>query len=160
MHISNVRIAPIEIIESEFPTRISRFELIPDSGGPGTFRGGLGFVREYEILDTPARLSMRTDHYQEPPKGMDGGKDGRLGALIINPGTSEEHHLPSRVGDITVKPGDIIQVVRPGGGGLGDPGKRDREKVLADIREGYVSPEAAILEYGLKRNEIETQRRN
>lgn len=154
MHISNVRITPVEIIESEFPTRILRFELIPDSGGPGTFRGGLGFVREYEILDTSARLSVRTDHYQEPPKGMDGGKDGHLGALLINPGTPEEYHLPSRVGDIVVKPGDIIRVVRPGGGGLGDPGKRDRDKVLADIREGYVSPEAAILEYGLKESQI------
>ena len=152
MHISNVRITPIEIIESEFPTRVLRFELIPDSGGPGTYRGGLGFVREYEILDAPARLSMRTDHYQEPPKGMDGGKDGRLGALIINPGTPDEHYLPSRVGDILVQPGDVIRVERPGGGGLGNPGKRDRRKVLADIREGYITPEAAIKEYGIKEN--------
>jgi len=149
MHISNVRITPIEIIESEFPARIRRFELIPDSGGPGTYRGGLGFVREYEVLDTPARLSVRTDHYEEPPRGMDGGKDGRLGALVINPGTADEQRLPSRVGDIPVKPGDIIRVERPGGGGLGDPRKRDRNKVLADIREGYVTPDAALREYGV-----------
>ena len=152
MHISNVRITPIEIIESEFPTRILRFELIPDSGGPGTYRGGLGFVREYEILEAPARLSMRTDHYQEPPKGMDGGSDGSLGALILNPGSSDEKYLPSRVGDIMVNPGDIIRVVRPGGAGLGDPKKRDKKKVLADIREGYVTREAAISEYGLDPN--------
>jgi len=154
MHISNVRITPIEIIESEFPTRIRRFELIPDSGGPGTYRGGLGFVREYEILNSPARLSMRTDHYQEPPQGMDGGSTGRLGALIINPDTPDECFLPSRVGDIMVQPGDIIRVERPGGGGLGDPKKRDRKKVLADIQEGYVTPEAALSEYGLDLNAL------
>ena len=157
MHISNVRITPIEIIESEFPTRIRRFELIPDSGGPGTYRGGLGFVREYEVLGPPARLSVRTDHYQEPPRGMDGGKNGRLGALIINPGTPAERRLPSRVGDILVQPGDIIRVERPGGGGLGDPKKRERDWLWSDIREGYVLPETAILEYGLEKNQIETQ---
>ena len=154
MHISNVRITPIEIIEAEFPTRIRRFELIPDSGGPGTHRGGLGFVREYEVLDTPAITSVRTDHYQEPPRGMDGGKDGRLGALIVNPDTPAERRLPSRVGDIPVQPGDIIRVERPGGGGLGDPKKRPCDKVLADIREGYVTRQAALQEYGLKPHEM------
>jgi N-methylhydantoinase B/oxoprolinase/acetone carboxylase alpha subunit len=86
---------------------------------------------------------------------MDDGKDGRLGALIINPGTSQEEHLPSRVGDINVNPGDIIRVERPGGGGLGDPQKRDRDKVFADVREGYVTPEMALREYGFKPHEIE-----
>ncbi len=70
MHISNARIAPVEIIESEFPSRIRRFELIPDSGGAGKYRGGLGFVREYEILETPARLSLRTDRYEVLPPAV------------------------------------------------------------------------------------------
>src|SRR5262249_58965118 len=54
---SNARIAPIEIIESEFSARLRRFELIPDSGGPGKFRGGMGIIREYEALDNETRFS-------------------------------------------------------------------------------------------------------
>jgi N-methylhydantoinase B len=149
-HISNARITPIEIIETEFPTRIWRFELIPDSGGPGRYRGGLGFVREYEILETPARLSVRADRFQVPPKGMAGGKSGLPGACIINPGTPQERSLPSRSGDIEVLPGDIIRVERGGGGGLGDPTKRERQRVLTDAREGYISIESAKNDYGVE----------
>ncbi len=149
-HISNARITPIEIIEAEFPTRIRRFELVADSGGPGRYRGGLGFVREYEILETPARLSVRADHYQTAPKGMEGGMAGKPGSLTINPGSPQERSLASRVGDVTVAPGDIIRLERGGGGGLGDPRTRERRKVIEDVREGYVTVEAARRDYGVE----------
>ncbi len=83
---SNARIAPVEIIESEFPTRLMRFELIRDSGGAGQFRGGLGIRREYLNL-ADARFSIRSMKHIIPPNGMAGGHTGRPGDIWINPGT-------------------------------------------------------------------------
>ncbi|MBI4527871.1 MAG: hydantoinase B/oxoprolinase family protein, partial [Deltaproteobacteria bacterium] len=148
-HLSNCKTAPIEIIESEFPTRVERFELIPDSGGAGLWRGGLGFVRDYRILQDEVRFSMRTDKHDLEPWGMDAGKNGRKGACIVNPGGRDEKRLPSRFGDFPLKAGDLLRVERPGGGGIGDPFERPREKVLEDVRQGYVSVQAAASGYGI-----------
>jgi N-methylhydantoinase B len=148
-HLSNCRTAPIEIIESEFPTLTERFELVPDSGGAGRFRGGLGFVREYRILEDDVRFSMRGDKHVIAPWGYQGGRDGKTGACIINPGTAREKSLPSRFGDFTLKKGDLLRLERPGGGGIGNPLERSRERVLDDVRQGYVSPESAESDYGV-----------
>ena len=75
-HLSNCRTAPIEIIESEFPTRVERFEMIADSGGAGEWRGGLGFARDYRILADDVRFSMRTDKHLIEPFGSDQGRAG------------------------------------------------------------------------------------
>jgi N-methylhydantoinase B len=145
---SNAKIAPIEIIESEFPTRLVRFELIRDSGGPGQFRGGLGVRREYLNL-ADARFSIRSMRHVIPPHGMAGGRDGRPGDIWINPDTDCAKRLPSRYADYPLKAGDVFRLDTPGGGGYGDPLARPAERVLADLREGFVSPEAAEREYGV-----------
>ena len=116
-HLSNGKIAPVEIIESEFPTQVERFELLPDSGGRGRHRGGLGFVREYRILQDEVRFSMRTDKHALAPQGIDGGHPGGTGGCIINPGAVDERSMPSRFGDQRLKTGDVLRVERPGGGG-------------------------------------------
>jgi len=87
---SNAKIAPIEIIESEFPTRVLRFELIPDSGGAGATRGGLGIRREYLNLDD-ARFSIRSTKHVIAPNGAAGGGKGRTGDIIVNPGRADEN---------------------------------------------------------------------
>ncbi|MGH7766991.1 MAG: hydantoinase B/oxoprolinase family protein, partial [Candidatus Binatia bacterium] len=148
-HLSNCRTAPVEIIESEFPTRVERFELIADSAGAGRFRGGLGFVRECRILRDEVRFSMRTDKHLIAPQGAAGGKPGKKGACIINPGTDRETRLPSRFGDYILRGGDLLRLERPGGGGMGDPLERPVENVLADVRQGYVTAESARAEYGV-----------
>ncbi|MFQ5851763.1 MAG: hydantoinase B/oxoprolinase family protein, partial [Candidatus Binatia bacterium] len=148
-HLSNGKIASVEIIESEFPTRVERFELTPDSGGPGIYRGGLGFVREYRILHDEVRFSMRTDKHRIAPQGLEGGKEGSKGACTINPGTPREEKLPSRFGDFVLRRGDLLRLERPGGGGIGNPLERDPQKVLEDVRQGYVSIESAERDYGL-----------
>jgi N-methylhydantoinase B len=148
-HLSNCKTAPIEIIESEFPTRIMRFEMIPDSGGAGKWRGGLGFAREYCMLADEVRFSMRTDKHAVPPWGSEGGGDGGKGACVINPRTSKEMRLPSRFGDYHLRTGDVVRVERPGGGGLGDPLERPAELVLDDARQGYVSAAKASADYGV-----------
>jgi len=148
-HLSNCKTAPIEIIESEFPARVERFEMLSDSGGAGEWRGGLGFVRDYRILADDVRFSMRTDKHAVEPFGSDCGLPGARGACVINPETQSEKRLPSRFGDCRLQPNDMIRVERPGGGGLGDPLNRPVEKVLEDVRQGYVSVERARTDYGV-----------
>ncbi|HEY7386630.1 MAG TPA: hydantoinase B/oxoprolinase family protein [Beijerinckiaceae bacterium] len=145
---SNAKIAPVEIIESEFPTRLVRFELIRDSGGAGRFRGGLGIRREYLNL-ADARFSIRSMKHVIQPEGVAGGDPGRTGDIHINPGTPAEKRLPSRYADYPLKAGDIFRLDTPGGGGFGDALDREPELVLKDVREGYVSAEAALADYGV-----------
>jgi N-methylhydantoinase B len=145
---SNARVAPIEIIESEFPTRVVRFELIRDSGGAGLFRGGLGVRREYLNL-ADARFSIRSMKHIIPPHGVAAGHDGRPGDIWINPQTDKAKRLPTRYADYPLKEGDVFRLDSPGGGGYGDPHSRPAERVLADVREGLVSPEVAEREYGV-----------
>lgn len=148
-HLSNCKTAPIEIIESEFPTRVERFEMLPDSGGAGEWRGGLGFVRDYRILTDDVRFSMRTDKHKIAPFGSDTGLAGGLGACVVNPQTGSEKRLPSRFGDHPLGHNDIVRIERPGGGGLGAPKRRSIERVLEDVRQGYVSLEKAAADYGV-----------
>jgi len=148
-HLSNCKTAPIEIIESEFPTRVERFEMIADSGGAGEWRGGLGFVRDYRILADDVRFSMRTDKHAVEPFGSDQGLPGGKGACIVNPDTEDEQRLPSRFGDHRLRTNDVVKVERPGGGGLGEPVQRPAEKVLEDVRQGYVSIVRARTDYGV-----------
>jgi N-methylhydantoinase B len=145
---SNARIAPIEIIESEFPTRLLRFDLIPDSGGAGRHRGGLGLRREYlNVAD--ARFSIRSMKHMIPPHGCIGGHDGRTGDIVINPDHESAKRLPTRYADYPLRQGDVFRLDTPGGGGFGDPLEREPERVLADVREGYVSREAAEKDYAV-----------
>jgi N-methylhydantoinase B len=146
-HLSNCKTAPVEIIESEFPTRIERFEMIPDSGGAGRWRGGLGFARDYRILTDEVRFSMRTDKHAIAPFGSDKGLSGANGSCIVNPGADQEKRLPSRFGDQRLSEGDLLRIERPGGGGLGNPFDRAAEQVLEDVRQGYVSAERAKSDY-------------
>jgi N-methylhydantoinase B len=148
-HLSNCKTAPIEIIESEFPTRVERFEMIPDSGGAGEWRGGLGFARDYLILADEVRFSMRTDKHAVEPFGVAGGLAGGKGACRLNPESKAAKQLPSRFGDQRLQRNDIVRVERPGGGGLGDPFKRPVVKVVDDVRQGYVSIERARTQYGV-----------
>jgi N-methylhydantoinase B len=145
---SNAMIAPVEIIESEFPTRITRFELIRDSGGAGRFRGGLGIRREYLNLED-ARFSIRSMKHVIPPNGCAGGATGRPGDIWINPDTAGAKRLPTRYADYPLKAGDVFRLDTPGGGGHGAALAREPERVLADVREGSVSSEAAERDYGV-----------
>jgi N-methylhydantoinase B len=144
---SNAKIAPIEIIEAEFATRVRRFELIPDSGGPGRFRGGLGFVREYEVLDNDARFSLRSTKHTVAPKGIDAGANGKPGLCTLNPDTDRARVIPSRYSDHVLHPGEVFRLETPGGGGLGHPLERDPERVLQDVRNGYVTADRARDDY-------------
>jgi N-methylhydantoinase B len=146
---SNGKIAAVEIVESEYPVRVERYELIPDSGGAGQWRGGLGFVREYTNLGGEARFSVRSTKHTIPPRGMDGGGDGRAGRCVVDPGTAEERALPTRYSDLPLPTGHRFRLETPGGGGYGDPARRDPQAVQEDVLDGYVTPQAALEAYGV-----------
>lgn len=149
VHVSNGRTASIEILESEFPTQVVRFELQKDSGGAGQYRGGLGYVREYQILDKEVRISMRSDKHKVYPNGITGGNPTHPGSFTVNPDRADAKPMPSRFGDLRLSRGEVVRVVRPGGGGLGLPFLRPAQLVLNDFLDGYISLESARNDYGV-----------
>jgi N-methylhydantoinase B len=153
-YVANTRTAPIEIIESEFPARIERFELVPDSGGAGTFRGGLAPRRVWRVLGDGAQLTLRGGHHRCAPAGRDGGRAGRCGSSNLDGGARETRSLPSFFSGVPLARGDTIAVEGAGGGGLGDPRARPFEKICDDVIDGYVSREAALSQYGADAGEL------
>jgi N-methylhydantoinase B len=145
-HLSNLHITPIEILESEFPCRITRFDLMPDSGGAGRWRGGLSLQREYELLED-ATVIRRYDKSRFPPNGVAGGKAGRGARFVIRPGTTQEYVTPSS-GRYELKAGDHFLLQSAGGGGCGEPPARDPVALAHDVAEGYVTAEGAKRDYG------------
>ena len=147
VYLSNARITPIEILESEFPARITRFELMPDSGGAGEWRGGLGPVREYQILNDRVALTLRGGKHTIPAAGIGGGATGGLGDCIVHSGGGDRR-LSSRFSAEPLVAGDVLQIDKAGGGGLGAPGARPFASVARDVLDGYVTRTAAIAIYG------------
>jgi len=123
--------------------------MITDSGGAGEWRGGLGFARDYRILADEVRFSMRTDKHTIEPFGSNEGRPGGRGACVVNPESGAAKHLPSRFGDHRLGANETIRVERPGGGGLGNPFNRPVDKVVEDVRQGYVSVDSARAQYGV-----------
>ena len=136
-HLSNLHITPIEILEAEFPCRITRFELVPDSGGAGRWRGGLSMRREYELL-ADATVIRRFDKSRFPPRGLAGGKPGGRSRFVVRLGAVDEFEAPAS-GRYEMKAGERFLVQSAGGGGYGDPQLRNRAAIDRDIAEGYVS---------------------
>lgn len=134
-HLSNLHVTPIEILESEYPCRITRFDLLPGSGGDGQWRGGLSMVREYELLED-ASVVRRFDKSKHPPRGLAGGKDGSGARFTLNLGTAEERDSPTS-GKFEMKAGDRFRLQTAAGGGFGDPAKRTAEARAKDVEEGY-----------------------
>jgi N-methylhydantoinase B len=144
-HLSNLHITPIEILESEFPCRITAFDLVADSGGAGEFRGGLAFRRTYELLQD-ATVVRRYDRAKFPPNGVAGGKPGSRSRFVIRLGSKGERETPAS-GRYDLHAGERFLLQSAGGGGYGDPEKRDHASLARDIAEGYVSAEAAKRDY-------------
>lgn len=141
MHGQNTENAPIEETEFNYPVRIVRYELLPDSEGPGKHRGGLGLRRDYLFLDHDARFTVLADRDKEGPWGLYGGDSGRKASYIFS---SENHEteLGSKV-TVDLKPGDMMSYRTCGGGGFGPATERDPALVLVDVREGKVTEERA-----------------
>ena len=132
-HIQNTQNAPVEETELHYPVRIPRYSLVPDSDGPGRWRGGLGLCREYVFVGHEPVVTLLADRAKFPPLGLFGGKAGKVARYsLITDGAKRE--LSSK-GSLQVSPGEILHVETCGGGGYGGAWERDAELVLRDVRE-------------------------
>jgi N-methylhydantoinase B len=132
-HMTNTLNTPVEALETAYPLRVERYELIAGSGGAGRFRGGLGIRRDITALNHTARVSLVTDRRQIAPYGLNGGKPGKVGKnAIIRSG--KEVAAPAK-GSLSLHSGETISLHTPGGGGYGDPNKRCAQAVKRDLKE-------------------------
>jgi N-methylhydantoinase B len=140
---------PVEMIESDYPIRIDRYGLVPDTGGPGKHRGGLSLTREYRILSDEAILNIRSDKRRFRPHGLFGGGEGAPSLNLINP-DRENRLLPVLMTEVEkLKQGDVYRHIMASGGGYGDPLEREPERVLDDVLEEKVSIAHAAAAYGV-----------
>ena len=141
---------PVEAVEAKYPMiRIGEYRLREDSGGAGRYRGGLG-TRMSVVLDQPARLDAWMERTACAPWGLRGGLDAAPNRLSVERADGEVVGFPGgKVSGFVLSPGDRHVVETGGGGGLGDPFERPAAEVLADVRAGYVSPQAARAAYGV-----------
>ncbi|WP_426958379.1 hydantoinase B/oxoprolinase family protein [Muricoccus radiodurans] len=141
--------SPVEITESEAPVRVLRYGLMPDTGGPGTTRGGLATVLEFTTTAPEATVTARNrDRSIFQPWAILGGKPGAASSFTLNPGTPREHDLRN-TDLLSITAGEVVRIVSPGGGGRGDPHRRDPAAVLADVRAGRLTEVAAERDYGV-----------
>ena len=140
---------PIEFAEMEFGVEIEAFRIHRDSGGAGRWRGGCGIVRDVRVLSDEAVIGMRIDNCRQPAFGVNGGRSGRPGRVIVNPDRPEARELATMSDGNRLRKGDLVRIVTPGGGGWGNPADRPAEDVHADVLDGFVSEEAAARDYGV-----------
>ena len=146
--IHNLANTPIEMIEMTYPLRFTRYELIPDSGGAGKYRGGLGVRRDIEFLDESGSLETQFDKFKVAPFGLFGGEPGATGQLLLNPDQPTPRELPSKTMHCKLRRGDVLSIRTQGGGGYGPPAERDGAAIERDLRERKVSAAAATRAYG------------
>jgi N-methylhydantoinase B len=140
---------PIEASEAKAPVVCVQRALRPDSGGPGRFRGGLGVVQQIE-LQTPAMYQSQIERTQCPPWGLLGGLDGLPNGVALVRADGQIETFPTgKVSPLRLNAGDGYMTQVGGGGGFYSPIERDPERVLADVRAGYVSLESAKRDYGV-----------
>jgi len=151
-HMTNTGNLPIEALEQEDPLLVERYELVPDTGGPGRFRGGLGVRRDTRVLGDGFEHSGFAIGHRYPGVGLEGGVRGRITApsmLLRLPADGGSPEPLDPAGHGRTSSGDVLSVRTPGGGGFGDPRERDPEMVARDVCEGRVSASAAAHDYGV-----------
>jgi N-methylhydantoinase B len=147
--ISNTMNTPVEIMETSFPVRIERYEINPDSGGAGRYRGGCGAVRIWRLLENAdATGALCMERMTSPPFGLLGGKAGAAAAVKLTTPDGAARDLPGK-GAFNAPAGSVIEMITPGSGGFGPPAERDRAAIGRDLRDGYVSTASAERDYGI-----------
>jgi N-methylhydantoinase B len=139
---------PTEFTESRFPFIVERLGLVVDSGGPGQFRGGLGYDKQIRMLKDAHFMSI-ADRSILACWGVKGGKAGRPFQVTVDPGGPNEREVDALADDEPVRAGEVIRIRTTGGGGWGDPLERDVDLVVRDVRWGKVSVDGARNDYGV-----------
>ena len=145
--ISNLSNTPVEAMEMDFPLMVDRYELAPDSGGAGRYRGGLGVRREVRAL-VPIELAVRAERQALTPQGFFGGLDGAPGRWILTRANGTTERLQCRQAGIHMEPNDVLTTITPGGGGYGPPAERDPALVAEDLSNGEITMAKAKEDYG------------
>ncbi|WP_119309966.1 hydantoinase B/oxoprolinase family protein [Cohaesibacter haloalkalitolerans] len=136
VHLTNTSNLPVEALELEYPLTLLRYELVDGSAGGGQYRGGMGIRRVYRV-ERPCRFSVEASRVSSCAWGLEGGEAGQMTHLDFGDGRTEFKGMAD------LKPGQIVEIVTPGGGGYGDPSKRTREAIERDIAEDRITPDFA-----------------
>jgi N-methylhydantoinase B len=144
-----LKTTPAETLEAEVPIVVRRYHLIPDSAGPGRFRGGFGVRLDFQVFQPEGLVTARgMERLRFSPWGVAGGSAGSTGSVMLNPGTAAERAIP-KIDVLALEPGDVLSVRTPGGGGHGNRFSRPPSHVLTDVQAGLVSRERARDAYGV-----------
>jgi N-methylhydantoinase B len=147
--ISNTMNTPVEIMEMSFPVRIERYEVNPDSGGAGRYRGGCGAIRVWRLLSgADATCALCMERMTSPPFGLLGGNAGAAAVVKLTTPDGATRHLPGK-GAFSAPAGAVIEMITPGSGGFGAVTARDSAAIGRDLLDGYVSAAAAKRDYGV-----------
>ena len=146
---ANTRNNPIEEMEFSAPVVCERYELRDEAPAAGKWRGGLGSVKRWRFLAETSIGSTGDHRSGDPPCGLFGGVDGRPGAMIHNPGRTDEADLPAKVSGYRLAAGDTLEIVGICGAGMGDPLEREPADVAADVANGLVGRADAEADYGV-----------
>ncbi|WP_099363659.1 hydantoinase B/oxoprolinase family protein [Fredinandcohnia onubensis] len=141
----NLSNTPVETLEAKKPIRIEKYEFIRDSCGAGKYRGGLGILRQYRLLNHDAVIQVRADRVNMPPYGLMGGKPGGKSKNVLNPDT-EKKIMPGKF-SMDMKESDVFLHEQAGGGGFGNPYEREIELIIEDIKDEKISCEYALNEH-------------
>lgn len=145
IHMTNTMNTPIEVIESSYPLRVTRYELRPDTGGAGKYRGGLGLRRDIEVTNDDITCSLLSERRRTAPYGIAGGTAGAPGIDYLKTGKTFER--VSAKSTHSLESGDIVSIRTPGGGGYGDPAKRNPTAIVSDILDGKLTEKVAHDQY-------------
>ncbi|GAA2413646.1 hydantoinase B/oxoprolinase family protein [Nonomuraea africana] len=133
----SLRDMPIEVLETLFPVRVTRYEIRPDTGGHGQWRGGNGVIREYEFRGDTS-LSLWFERSVTPAWGLAGGAAGAPPRVVLNPGTPHERHM-LKINALPVKAGDVLRCESGGGGGYGPAAHRAPDAITHDLAQGMTT---------------------
>jgi N-methylhydantoinase B len=153
VYVGNAGSQPVELLEQVYPVMVEEWCLVPDSGGAGRFRGGLASRRTYRVEYEEATFTVSGERGRSAPQGQFGGKAGARFACTVNAADGASMSVPAKGGQIVVRRGDRISIQPAGGGGYGDPGRRARAAVLADLADDYITRAAAEADYGVEMGE-------
>ncbi|HTZ76516.1 MAG TPA: hydantoinase B/oxoprolinase family protein [Stellaceae bacterium] len=149
VYVGNTGATPVELIEHTTPLRLEEWAIVPDTGGPGRWRGGLAARRTYRVLYEEATCTVIAERGRVAPAGVLGGKAGTCFVSIVEHADGRRESLPAKGKQAVLGAGDRVSIQPAGAGGYGDPLQRPAELVLEDVVNGYVSAAAAEASYGV-----------
>jgi N-methylhydantoinase B len=139
VHLTNTSNLPAEALENEYALLVDEYALVPDSGGAGRHRGGLGIARQIRAMRDGIVFSVRSDGHVLGAPGLAGGGPGGTARLVRNAGRAHAEELSSKTASMVLTAGETVRIETGGGGGFGDPAERDPAAHAADLRSGKIA---------------------